>query len=120
MNREFHVTQFGITIDGRGVMPGSVLKLKADPPSHWQRFGELKKGPEKASEVNVTVKNDSGQDLHYEIEASEKPAKKEFEVATPQEDSEALEALREEYKAKFGEEPDGRWKEKKLKKELGD
>lgn len=39
MQHKFEVTDLGIQLDGRMVMPGSTLYLKAAPPSHWQRFG---------------------------------------------------------------------------------
>jgi len=92
MKREFHVTGLGLKIDGRMIMPGSKLNLNSQPPSHWQRFGEVK---------NVM---------------ESKPAK-ELEVATPNNDE--LEELQALYKDQTGEEPDGRWGVKKLKSELG-
>lgn len=93
---EFHVTSLGLSLgDGRVAMPGTVIKLKANPPSHWQRFGEVRN-------------------------AADAPARK-LEVATPASEpasEDELEELRMEYEILTGNAPDGRWKEGRLKEKI--
>lgn len=49
---EFFVTGLGVVLDNRGVLPGSTLLLKQQPPSHWSRFGTTDaKEAEKRMEV---------------------------------------------------------------------
>lgn len=56
MRKKFKVTGLGLKIDGVMIMPGSDVILNANPPSHWQRFGEMlgsaeEKKPERKLEV---------------------------------------------------------------------
>lgn len=56
MRKKFKVTGLGLKIDGVMIMPGSEVTLNANPPSHWQRFGELsgatdERKPERKLEV---------------------------------------------------------------------
>lgn len=56
MQKKFKVTGLGLKIDGVMIMPGSDVILNANPPSHWQRFGEMlgsadEKKPERKLEV---------------------------------------------------------------------
>lgn len=97
MKQEFHVTGLGLKIDGRMIMPGSVLKMNSKPPCHWQRFGEYKTRPEKAKEEPV----------------------KQFEVATPaNKDKPGEEALKAEYEERFGKKPHHKMKPETIKAEL--
>jgi hypothetical protein len=41
LDKLFFVTDHGIQVEGRGVLPGSTLRLKSEPPAHWSRFGTL-------------------------------------------------------------------------------
>lgn len=48
----FFVTGHGIQLDKRGVLPGSTLLLKSEPPKHWSRFGTTdQEEAEKAMQV---------------------------------------------------------------------
>lgn len=95
MKQEFHVTDLGLQIDGRMVMPGSVLKLNSKPPAHWSRFGEYKHGPEG------------------------KVPEKQFEVATPAEEPITMrEVLAEEYEELYGKKPHHKMKPEKIKAKI--
>lgn len=41
MKKVFEVTDHGLIVDKRNILPESILVLGSNPPSHWQRFGRL-------------------------------------------------------------------------------
>lgn len=60
----FSVTGLGLKIDNRMIMPGSELKLKSKPPSHWNRFGELATAqPESSSKTKKNEPKDGKPDV---------------------------------------------------------
>lgn len=91
------ITKPGIYgLDGKPVAPGTKMELEREPTNWRGRYR--------------VVSSDEGKTL---------------EVATPDpaeepEDEHDIGELRAQYEAKFGEEPDGRWGEKRLLKELAE
>lgn len=82
------LTKLGPMIDGRVLMPGTVLVTKAPPPASWSRFSE-------PDEPQVMIVN---------------PA--------PSLDDDVLAEYRADYEALAGSAPDKRWGVERLRKEL--
>jgi len=83
-------------LDGKAIEPGTTMELEREPTNWRGRYR--------------VVSSDEGKTL---------------EVATPEpteepEDEHDIDELRAQYEEKFGEEPDGRWGEKRLLKELAE
>lgn len=76
MQHKFEVTGLGITIDGRAVMPGSTLYLKAAPPSHWQRFGRHTTGEAARKPQSLEVATPAAEDQQEDKPRRGRPRRK--------------------------------------------
>ncbi len=94
----FKLTAIGPTIDKVTLMPGTVLAVSGDVPSHWSRFGECISDPTNQKEGELVVAtpkaNEHQSALHLE-------SLDESEIG--------LEEAQEAYFEQFGKKPDGRW-----------
>lgn len=53
--KTFEVKEIGLIVDGRGIMPGSLLVLKSDPPAPWKKFGQIAADKPKEEEKELVV-----------------------------------------------------------------
>lgn len=93
MMHKTKITSPGPMIDGRTLMPGTVLVTKSEPPASWRRFSE----PDQTKQF---VTN---------------PAPQPDPVASG--DS-IIDELREDYETLTGNAPDKRWGERRLRDAL--
>lgn len=89
------LTKPGPMVDGRTLMPGTVLVTKTPPPASWKRFG------------------DQGNEAPQHFVTN--PAPQAEKVSS---DDVKLNELRADYEELAGESPDKRWGEKRLTEEL--
>lgn len=113
MSHKFTVKDYGLKIQNRDVLPGSVILTNVALPPDFKRFGEHEVMPQDDAELVVATPDDE--------DATEEATEETVAAPTmPGSDGNAddIDALREEYQIASGKEADGRWGVEKLKEKI--
>lgn len=121
MSHKFTVKDYGLKIQNRDVLPGSVILTNVALPPDFKRFGEHEVMPQDDAELVVATPDDEGTTEETTKETTEETTEETVTAPTmPGSDGNAddIDALREEYQIASGKEADGRWGVEKLKEKI--